>query len=270
MPFVTAGGHRLHYEWIGAQPGAGPGAGQIEAPTIVILHEGLGSVEMWKDFPRKVHDATGLGVVTYSRWGYGQSDPFHDYPREVDYMTGEAREGLRDFLRALGIGRPILLGHSDGASIAIIYAGSDIAPKPLGLILMAPHVFVEQVSTDSIASARVAYEAEGLKARLARYHADVDSAFYGWNTIWLLPQFIADWNIESHVDAIDCPITVIQGADDEYGTDRQLNSISAHSGGKAAIVLLPECRHSPHRDQPEATLAAIVEHVVTVSGKVAA
>lgn len=259
MPFATAGGHKLHYEWIGPGP--------EEAPTVVILHEGLGSVEMWKDFPQKVQEATGLGVMVYSRRGYGKSEPFHDYPREVNYMTAEAQRDLHDLLNELGITRPILLGHSDGASISIIYAGSDLAPKPLGIILMAPHVFVEQVTTNSIAQARVAYETANLKQGLGKYHDDVDSAFYGWNTIWLLPQFINDWNIEEYVDRIDCQITVIQGEDDEYGTAKQLDSIKAHSGGKAEIVLLPDCKHSPHRDQPEKTMEAVLKHVEAVAGK---
>ncbi len=176
-------------------------------------------------------------------------------------MTPEAQEGLRDVLRELGVTRPILLGHSDGASIAIIYAGSGIDPAPLGIILMAPHVFVEHICTVSIAKARVAYEAEGLRDKLARYHDDVDSAFYGWNTIWMRPQFINDWNIESFVDSIACPITVIQGEDDEYGTEAQYNSIRDHSGGRAEVVVLPECGHSPHRDQRDRTLAAITAHI---------
>lgn len=253
MPFVDAGGHRLEYEWQGPPPGA--------APTIVMLHEGLGSVSMWRDFPRQVEEATGLGVLVYSRWGYGKSEPFRDFPRPVHYMNPEAQETLPELLTALGVDRPILLGHSDGASIAIIYAGSRLAPAPLGVILMAPHVFVEHICTVSIAKARVAYEAEGLRERLARHHNDVDSAFYGWNTIWMRPQFIRDWNIEHFVDSIACPITVIQGEDDEYGTAAQYNSIAEHSGGRAEIVVLPECGHSPQRDQPERTMAAILDHV---------
>lgn len=264
MPFVAAGGHRLEYEWIGPGPAAGP--------TIVMLHEGLGSVSMWRDFPSKVAEATGLGVCVYSRWGYGKSDPFHDYPREVNYMTPEGQVALRDVLRALEITRPILLGHSDGASISIIYAGSKIDPAPLGLVLMAPHLFVEQVTTNSIARARVAYEdpETELRDKLARHHADVDSAFYGWNTIWLLPQFITGWNIESFVPRIRCPILVIQGEDDEYGTAAQYDAIRAGSGGRAEVLLLPDCAHSPHRDQPEATLAAVARFVGGLTAEAAA
>jgi pimeloyl-ACP methyl ester carboxylesterase len=262
MPYVNAGGHRLHYEWLGPKP--------AEAPTIVMLHEGLGSVSMWKDFPRQVQETTGLGVCVYSRWGYGQSDPFHDYPRDVNYMTPEAQVALRELLAALEIDRPILFGHSDGASIALIYAGSDLSPAPLGVIAMAPHVFVEQVTTNSIAQARVAYEMEGLKAGLAKYHDDVDSAFYGWNTIWLLPQFIEGWNIEHYVEHIRCPITVIQGADDEYGTEAQYNSIKDRSGGRADIVVLPGCGHWPQREKNAETLAAIQNHLQTVLATAAA
>lgn len=253
MPFVTAAGHRLHYEWLGPRPD--------EAPTIVMLHEGLGSVEMWRDFPRQVQEATGCGVLVYSRWGYGQSEPFSDFPHKIDYMTTEAQQDLPALLQQLAVEHPIFLGHSDGASIALIYGGSALSPAPLGIICMAPHVFVEQICTDSIAEARVAYEKHGLRAPLSKYHQDVDSAFYGWNTVWLLPQFIRDWNIEGFVDKIACPVTVIQGIDDEYGTVKQLDSIRAHSGGKAAIIVLDDCKHSPHRDQPAATMAAIVDHV---------
>lgn len=256
MPFVEADGHQLDYHWIGPGP--------AEAPTIVMLHEGLGSVSMWRDFPEAVAAATGMGVLVYSRWGYGNSDPFHDYPRDVNYMNPEAQRGLRDVLRALKVERPILFGHSDGASIALIYAGSNLDPKPLGIILMAPHVFVEDVTTISIAKARVAYEAEGLKAGLARHHADVDSAFYGWNTIWLLPQFIEGWNIEPFLPTTECPILVIQGEDDEYGTAKQLDAIKDGSGGRAEILLLADCKHSPHRDQRDATLDAVTRFAHTV------
>lgn len=247
MAFVQAGGHQIEFERFG--PEAGP-----ERPVIVMLHEGLGSVAMWRDFPQAVAERTKLPVVAYSRWGYGKSDAIPSFPHGTDYMHREAQVDLRDLLRALNIRKPILFGHSDGASIALIYAGSNLDPAPLGVAVMAPHVFVEKVTTLSIAKARVAYEETDLRQKLARYHANVDSAFFGWNITWLLPHF-ADWNIEDLVPNIKVPLLVIQGADDEYGTPKQLESIKTHSGGRAELVLLPACGHSPHRDQREATLS---------------
>lgn len=264
MPFVTTGGHRLEYEWVGAREAI------ADTPTLVMLHEGLGSVALWRDFPAAVEAATGLPVLVYSRWGYGKSDPIPQGPRPIDYMNPEGRAVLPELLGKLGVARPILLGHSDGGSIALIHAGSGVAPEPLGVITMAAHVFVETVSTISIAKARVAYEESDLRAKLARFHADVDGAFYSWNCTWLLPDFIRGFNIEADVTRIRCPITAIQGADDEYGTVKQLDSIRERSGGRAEIVLIPECRHSPHRDQKDATLAAIKQHVARVLAGAAA
>jgi pimeloyl-ACP methyl ester carboxylesterase len=258
MPFVTAGGRRLEYEWVGAEA-RGPAA-----PTLVLLHEGLGSVALWRDFPAAAHAATGLPVLVYSRWGYGKSEPIPPGPRPIDYMTAEGREVLPEVLAKLGVVRPILLGHSDGGSIALIHAGSGLAPRPVGVFTMAAHVFVETVSTVSIAKARVAYEESDLRAKLARFHDDVDGAFYSWNCTWLLPAFIRGFNIEADVARIGCPITAIQGEDDEYGTAKQLDSIRANSHGRAEIVLVPNCRHSPHRDQTEATLEAVKRHVARV------
>lgn len=259
MPFVTAGGRRLEYEWVGAP--AGDAARAARGPVVVMLHEGLGSVALWRDFPAAVAEAVKLPVLVYSRWGYGKSEPIPHGPRPPDYMTPEGREALPELLTRLGVARPILLGHSDGGSIALIHAGSGVAPKPLGVITMAAHVFVETVSTISIAKARVAYEESDLRAKLARFHDDVDGAFYSWNCTWLLPAFIRGFNIEDDVARIRCPITAIQGEQDEYGTVRQLESIRARSGGRAEIVLIPDCRHSPHRDQKAATLGAIQRHV---------
>lgn len=253
MPFVTAGGHRLEYEWLGPRPEA--------APTIVMLHEGLGSVALWRDFPAAVQERTGLGVCVYSRWGYGKSEPCHELPRGVDYLHIEARTTLPDLMKALGITRPILLGHSDGASIALIYAGEDNAPAPLGVIVFAPHVFVEPETTIGIARARVAFEAEGLRKGLSKYHDDVDSAFFTWNLAWLLPEFIRDWNLEAQVRNIRCPLTVVQGKDDEYGTALQYDAIRAQHPGETDVVVLADCGHSPHRDQRAATLDAVAAHV---------
>ncbi len=264
MPVITAGGRRLEYEWVGAGDRAPP------SPVVVMLHEGLGSVALWRDFPSAVADSLKLPVLVYSRWGYGKSEPIPHGPRPPDYMTPEGREALPDLLMKLGITRPILLGHSDGGSIALIHAGSGAAPQPLGVITMAAHVFVETVSTISIAKARVAYEESDLRQKLARFHDDVDGAFYSWNCTWLLPAFIRGFNIEADVARIRCPITAIQGEEDEYGTVKQLESIRANSGGRAEIVLIPNCRHSPHRDQKEATLAAFQRHVQRALAEAAA
>jgi pimeloyl-ACP methyl ester carboxylesterase len=235
-----------------------------------MLHEGLGSVAMWRDFPAAVQGATGLGVLVYSRFGYGKSDPIAHGPRPPDYMNAEAREDLRAVLVGLGVTRPILLGHSDGGSIALIYAGSGLAPAPLGVVTMAAHVFVETVSTISIAKARVAYEESDLRAKLAKFHDDVDGTFYSWNCTWMLPAFIRGFNIEADVTRISCPIVAIQGVEDEYGTVKQLDSIREKSGGRAEIVLLPNCRHSPHRDRREATLETIQRSAARFVGAKAA
>lgn len=222
-------------------------------PTIVMLHEGLGSVAHWKDFPTQLAEETGAGVFAYSRYGHGASDALQE-PRSVSYMHHEAQMVLPEILRKARIARPILLGHSDGASIAIIYAGT-FPNNPAGLILEAPHIFVEDLSVSSIAEARVAYERTELPRRLQRYHANAESLFWGWNNIWLDPNF-RDWNIESFLELIRCPVLVLQGAQDEYGTIRQVQTIQAKIPG-ASAVLLDDCQHAPHRDQRQAILAAI-------------
>jgi pimeloyl-ACP methyl ester carboxylesterase len=235
-------------------------AARIEArhttlPTIVMLHEGLGSVSHWKDFPRVLAETTGAGVFLYSRYGHGSSDALQE-PRSISYMHHEARVVLPEILRKAGIERPLLLGQSDGASIAILYAGT-FPDSPAGLILEAPHVFVEDVTISSIAQARVLYQETDLPQRLGRYHANSESLFWGWNNIWLDPRF-RDWNIESFLDSIHCPILVLQGAQDEYGTAEQIAAIQRRIPSTSAIVF-DHCKHAPHRDRCEATLAAICE-----------
>ena len=244
MPFVAAGGHRLEYAWSGAEHAA--------PPAVVMLHEGLGSLALWKDFPRRLAAATARRVLTYSRYGYGRSDPIAG-PRGVDFMHVEALEALPQLLDALGVREPVLFGHSDGASIALIHAaraGRAVA----AVVALAPHVFVERYGLDSIAAARRAYLDGGLRARLARHHGDVDSAFWGWNDIWLHPDFVA-WNIEALLPQIACPVLAIQGLDDEYGTIEQIDRLER---GVAHLrrVELGQCGHSPHRDQAAAVLAA--------------
>ena len=249
MAFVDVVGARLEVERIDV--------GRAAAPPIVMLHEGLGSVAMWKDFPHRVAHAANRDVVVYSRAGYGRSAPA-PLPYGVRYMHDEALVALPRLLDACGIVRPILLGHSDGASIALIHAGASDRPVA-GLALMAPHVIVEDVSIASIAAAKVAWRTTDLRARLSRYHDDVDRAFIGWNDIWLHPDFRA-WNIEALVRDVRCPVLAIQGEDDEYGTMDQIERI-ARLAPDVELVRLADCRHSPHRDQPEAVLEALVRFV---------
>lgn len=221
--------------------------------TLVFLHEGLGSVTLWRDFPDRVAHAVGLPALVYSRRGYGGSSSIA-LPRPVRFMHDEAAF-LPEVLAAAGIGRSILVGHSDGASIALLHAAA--RPAGLrGLAVLAPHVLVEELSIASIAKARVAYETTDLRAKLERHHgANVDVAFRGWNDVWLAPAFRA-WNIEDEVANIRVPCAVIQGRDDEYGTLAQVESIRARVPG-AEVTVLDACGHSPHRDRPAATLAAI-------------
>jgi pimeloyl-ACP methyl ester carboxylesterase len=251
--FITIHGARLEYVRI---PAGKPGR-----PPLVLLHEGLGSVALWRDFPQQLADATGAEVVVYSRRGYGRSDKLAT-PNTVDYMHDEARLVLPEFLKQLQLDRPVLIGHSDGGSIAVIYAGSQMAPLS-GLVLMAAHVYVEDITISAIAAAKVAYETSDLGKRLGRYHDDVDHSFWSWNDIWLLPAF-RDWNIEEFVPKIACPILVIQGRDDEYGTPAQLDSIKRRATAPVEIALLPDCRHSPYRDQPAQTLALVADFVASL------
>ena len=224
-----------------------------EHPTIVMLHEGLGSVAHWRDFPFVLAEATGSAVFIYSRYGHGDSEPLGE-PRSIAYMHHEAQVVLPQILWKAGIERPVVLGHSDGASIALIYAG--IFPdSPASLILEAPHVFVEEITVASIAQARVDYKTTDMPQKLARYHANADSLFRGWNDIWLDPAFRA-WNIESYLDRIRCPVLALQGAQDEYGTPEQIEAIRRRIP-RAMAILFENCKHAPHRDCREATVAAI-------------
>jgi pimeloyl-ACP methyl ester carboxylesterase len=248
MAFVTVGSRRLEYERIGGAAGR---------RTLGFLHEGLGSVATWKDFPARVAAATGCEALAYSRAGYGRSDPAVQ-PRPVTYMHDEALVTLPELLDALAVPRPVLVGHSDGASIALVHAAAS-GREVAGLVLMAPHVMVEDLSVRSIAAAKVAYETTDLRAKLARYHADVDGAFWGWNRIWLDPAF-RRWDIREYLPRVRCPVLAIQGEDDEYGTMEQVERLRAAVRG-AEVLKLARCGHSPHRDQPDATLAAIARFV---------
>ena len=225
-------------------------------PTLVFLHEGLGCVALWKDFPDKLAAATGCGVFVYGRAGYGRSDPV-PLPRAVRYMHDEGLGVLPRVLDVVGIKRAVLIGHSDGASIAIIHAGSGEARNVAGLILLAPHVFNEDISRQGIQAAKVAYETTDLRRRLQRYHGDnVDNAFWGWNDIWLHPDFRA-WNIEEFLPGVTVPTLVIQGEDDQYGTLAQVEAIRVQAGESPETLILPDCGHSPHVDKPTETLAGM-------------
>ena len=249
MPFVTVCSHSLEHERVAVT--------RADRPTLVFLHEGLGSVAMWRDFPSRVAHATNCNALVYSRYGYGNSEPLRE-PRTVSYMHDEALATLPELLDQLAIDGPILVGHSDGGSIALIHAGG--ARRPVGgLVLMAPHVLVEDISIASIAAAKVTYETSDLRAKLAQYHADVDSAFWGWNRIWLHPDF-RRWNIEDFLPRIGCPVIAMQGEDDEYGTMEQLARIGRQVTD-VELLTLKDCRHSPHRDQPEAVIEAITGFV---------
>ncbi|HEY7725907.1 MAG TPA: alpha/beta hydrolase [Anaeromyxobacteraceae bacterium] len=246
--FLEVGGARLEVRWIAP---AAPGR-----PALVFLHEGLGCVALWRDFPDRLAAATGCGALVYSRAGYGASSPV-PLPRPLRYMHDEGLETLPRLLDAAGLEDVVLVGHSDGASIAIVHAGAaDPGGRVRGLVLEAPHVFCEPLSVASIEKARAAYLGGDLRARLSRFHGEnVDCAFWGWNRAWLDPGFLR-WNIEEHLPGIRVPALVLQGRDDEYGTLAQVESVRARSGGPVQVLVLDRCGHSPHRDQPEATLAA--------------
>ncbi len=226
---------------------------------MVFLHEGLGSVALWKDFPDTLCAALGMRGLVWSRPGYGRSTPrAPDEHWAPDFMHQQAHDVLPALLAALGIARPWLFGHSDGGTIALLHAA--MFPDALrGAIVLAPHIFVEELSVTSIAQARIAYESDGLRERLARYHDDVDSAFYGWNEIWLSPAF-RDWRIDAELDAIRCPLLAIQGEQDEYGTLRQVHGIRERVPA-TEVLALPDCGHTPHRDQPQAVIAAVQRFV---------
>jgi pimeloyl-ACP methyl ester carboxylesterase len=237
----------LEYRMIGPAP--------EQAPTLVMLHEGLGSAALWGDFPEKLQAATGAGVFVYSRAGYGASTPV-TLPRPLDYMHREALDVLPKLLDAIGFRRGILVGHSDGASIAAIYTGSVQDHRVRAIALMAPHFIVEDMGLAAIAETRTAYETTNLREKLARWHTDVDNAFYGWNGAWLDPKF-RDWDISECLAYVRVPVAIIQGADDQYGTLRQIEIAQEECYCPVDVTLLQGAGHSPHREAPEATLNAI-------------
>ena len=234
--------------------------GSADLPELVFLHEGLGSASHWKDFPALVAASNRCPITVYSRYGAGDSDVLTE-PRPVRYMHDEALTALPELLSTLRIENPILIGHSDGASIAIIYAGAHNHLR--GAVLLAPHVFVEDLSVSSISEAKVSFESTNLSELLGRYHRDPARTFWGWNNIWLHPDF-RNWNIEEYLPRITCPMLVIQGLDDQYGTMAQVEAIRRQSGGPVEVLKLENCRHSPQRDRPTTTLEAITKFVEKV------
>ncbi len=253
--YLTIETNNLEITWHGPTP--------EEAPTLVFLHEGLGCVAMWNDFPARLGQATGCGVLVYSRLGYGKSDPC-SLPRPLDFMHEEGLNVLPEILNKLKIKDCVLIGHSDGGSISIIYAGGTPALPLRGLITEAAHVFCENITVNSIQKAKVNYEQSDLREKLKKYHGNnVDCAFMGWNTAWLDPDFI-HWNIEEYLPGIKVPFLCIQGEDDEYGTLNQVKSIESKASIHVETLILPECKHSPHRDQREATLQAMSDFILRI------
>jgi|SRR6185503_3887245 len=246
MPHLEAAGHSLNTERI---------EGEAGKPVLVFLHEGLGSIRQWREFPAKVCAATGCAGLVYDRYGYGQSDVLAEPRRTVRFMHDEGLVSLPEILSTLQIRNPLLVGHSDGASIALIHAGAGHAV--CGVVAMAPHVFIEPICLQSIAKAKVTFETTDLPERLGRYHRDARKTFYGWADVWLDPEF-KGWDIRSDfLPNVRCPALAIQGHDDEYGTMEQLEEIKRRVGGPCELVKLEHCGHAPFRDQPEKVLKRV-------------
>jgi len=242
--------------------------GNADRPVLVMLHEGLGCVHMWREYPRDLALTTHCSVLVFSRRGYGGSSP-HPAPWPLSYMHEEALEILPQILDAAGIKNAVMVGHSDGASISLIHAGEMLDSRVSALVLMAPHVFCEPISVQGIRQAKEKYQQGELRRLLERYHgSNVDNAFWGWNRAWLDDGFL-EWNIENSLPNIRIPLLLIQGKDDEYGTLQQLQAIERQVNGPVDKLVLPNCGHSPYRDKKEETLQAIADFVnklVSVSG----
>lgn len=255
---LVVAGKRLEYVCFGPQP--------HDAPTLVLLHEGLGCISLWRDFPKTLANATGFGVFVYSRSGYGKSDPV-ELPRPLDYMTREAIDVLPLVLDTIGIQAGILFGHSDGATIAAIHAGCIADPRIIGAVLVAPHFFTEPASLAEIATARDAFDAGELRDRLAKYHNDPDNAFRGWNESWLHPDFKA-WNVAQVLDDIRVPVLAVQGRQDPYGTLAQIDVVKERVIRAAVTTLIIDhCRHAPHLEHTAELVAAVVSFCHTLETK---
>jgi pimeloyl-ACP methyl ester carboxylesterase len=247
---IDLGDQQLEYSFIGPKPEA--------APTIIMLHEGLGSARQWGPFPDKLFEATGCGVFVYSRAGYGASSSI-SLPRPLTYMHHEALDVLPRLLEAIGLRRGALVGHSDGGSIAAIFAGGIADRRIEAVSLFAPHFFTEDLGIQEIARIKDVYEAGDLKPRLARWHADVDAAFYGWNGAWLDPKF-RQWDICEYLPKIRCALQILQGENDPYGSMRQVERLIDEQPS-TEVVCLPQIGHSPHREAPEITLAKVAGYM---------
>jgi pimeloyl-ACP methyl ester carboxylesterase len=251
MPQIAAAGHSLEYAWI---DGSGP--------TLVFLHEGLGSIGQWRDFPRRVAKATGCRALVYDRYGYGDSEVLREAGVGARFMHDGALKELPDLLKNLKIEKPILIGHSDGASIALIHAGM----HPVrGVVAIAPHVFIEDICVNSIQEAARQFETIDLAGRLGKYHRDARKTFHLWADAWLDPAF-RQWNIESYLAGIRCPVLAIQGEADEYGTMAQLDAIRRQAGGSCELLKLPDCGHSPHKDQPDIVFLSLSDFIKKIIG----
>jgi pimeloyl-ACP methyl ester carboxylesterase len=252
MDYLLIDGNRLETVWHGPTP--------EDAPTLVFLHEGLGCVSMWRDFPFKLATATGCGALVYSRLGYGKSDPCI-LPRPINFMHDEGLGSLPKVLASIGIRDCVLIGHSDGGSISIIYGGGSAAIPLRGVITEAAHVFCEDISIQSIRHAREMYIKNDLRQKLEKHHGgNTDCAFWGWNDVWLHPDF-REWNIEEYLAGIKVPMLAIQGKDDNYGTSAQVDSISRQVGARADVLMLSQCGHSPHIDQEVVVFNAMVDFI---------
>jgi pimeloyl-ACP methyl ester carboxylesterase len=253
---IEINGAALETRWWGPPPS--------EAPTLLLLHEGLGSVGLWRGFPAALADATGCGVVAYSRAGYGRSGSI-TLPRPLTYMHDEARKVLPELITKLQLQRFILVGHSDGGSIATIYAGSRQDFRLQGLVLIAPHFFVEDIGLHAIAAAKTAYDTGDLRTRLARHHDDVDAAFRGWNDAWLDPRFKTDFDLTSEIAHIRVPVLVVQSDGDPYGTMRQAETIAEDAYCPVEVLAVAGASHAPHLDAADVTLpriAAFIRHLL--------
>jgi len=249
---IVLDGRRIETAWWGPPPD--------QAPTLVLLHEGLGCIDLWRDVPETLAAWTGMGVFAYSRFGYGRSDP-KPLPWPVTYMHDEALQVLPRVLDAAGVRRCIMIGHSDGGSIAAIHAGGTQDPRVLGLVMMAAHFFVENLNIASIRQIRQAYQDTDLRSKLGRYHNDVDVAFGGWNGAWLNPDFQA-FDITAYLPLIRAPMLALQGEDDPYGTVEQLAVLDRHARVSTTTRLIKDARHAPHLEAKQATLAAITGFIL--------
>lgn len=254
VDFLCVADARLEYRLLPARVAGGP--------TLVLLHEGLGCIDLWRDFPQRLADATGLGVFLWSRAGFGRSTPI-TLPRPLDYLQQEAHAVMPQVLAAANLGPVVLVGHSDGGTIGLLYAGGPARAQVTAVITMAAHVFVEDVTIAGIIVTKRQFEAGNLAAKLRRWHGDnLEGAFYGWCDTWLDPAF-RQWSIEADLPAVRAPALVIQGADDEYGTPAQVDAIVAGVSGPARPLLMPGVGHAPQAENPDAVIAAIGHFLTT-------